>query len=127
MKPRNVPPILILNLGILAVAVVGFWIGSRMVLCLLPMCVTFLTAWIGRSASKAGEPWIGWTLRRYRPRKTDAGKWVDAPIAELDKSTCGKLLASRMRREPGLHVVVRPEAPPPCTDALYDPELDGGR
>jgi hypothetical protein len=61
----------------------------------------------------------------YQPRPTDAGNWLEAPVAELDKSTCGKLLASRLRRQPGLHVVVRPETPRNCTDALYDPELDG--
>jgi hypothetical protein len=66
-------------------------------------------------------------LRRRRPR-SEEGIWRDAPIAEVDKSTIGKLLASRMRREPGLHVVVRgpDSAPEPFRqDALYDAELDG--
>jgi hypothetical protein len=66
---------------------------------------------------------IRWTT--YRPRMTDAGKWVEAPVAELDKSTFGKLLASRLRREPGLDVVKSTERPEVCSDALYDPELDG--
>jgi hypothetical protein len=62
----------------------------------------------------------------YRRRQTNAGNWLSAPIAEVDKSTCGKLLASRMRREPGLRVVVASREPPPaCSDAFYDPELDG--
>ena len=63
--------------------------------------------------------------RYYQPRPTDAGNWLEAPVAELDKSTCGKLLASRLRRQPSLHVVVNHETPKVCTDALYDPELDG--
>ena len=70
-----------------------------------------------------------WSIGRvYRPRPTDAGRWVDAPIAEIDKSTVGKLLASRMRRDPGLQVVVRgrtAESHPASSDGLYDPELDG--
>ena len=61
----------------------------------------------------------------YRPRDTGAGRWLDAPVAELDKSTVGKLLASRASRDPGLHVVVRSTPPPACSDALYDAELDG--
>ena len=40
-------------------------------------------------------------FRDYRPKPTDAGRWVDAPAAELDKSTVGLLLASRAGREPG--------------------------
>jgi hypothetical protein len=64
-----------------------------------------------------------------RPRRiAEEGNWLDAPIAEVDKSTIGKLLASRMRREPGLHVVVRgrDSSPEPFRqDALYDAELDG--
>jgi hypothetical protein len=67
-------------------------------------------------------------VRGYTPRPTNAGHWVEAPIAEVDKSTMGQLLASRMRREPGLHVVVRSpsSAPEPIRlDALYDAELDG--
>ena len=60
----------------------------------------------------------------HRPRQTDAGRWVEAPVAELDKSTFGKLLASRVKREPRLRVV--PSNPPPASlDALYDAELDG--
>lgn len=61
----------------------------------------------------------------YQPRPTDAGHWLDAPVAELDKSTIGKLLASRLRREPSLHVVIGPATPKAITDPLYDPELDG--
>jgi hypothetical protein len=64
-----------------------------------------------------------------RPRReSEEGIWLDAPIAEVDKSTIGKLLASRMSREPGLHVVVRGRdaAPEPFRlDTLYDAELDG--
>jgi hypothetical protein len=63
--------------------------------------------------------------RPYRPRDTGAGRWLEAPVAELDKSTVGKLLASRASRDPGLHVVVSRNEPPVCSDALYDPELDG--
>ncbi len=63
--------------------------------------------------------------RRYRPRPTARGRWLWAPVAELDKSTTGKLLAGRMRREPGLKVVIRASRPPPSTDALYDAQLDG--
>jgi len=63
--------------------------------------------------------------RRYRSRDTTSGRWLEAPVAELDKSTLGKLLASRASRDPSLHVVVRSTPPPVCTDALYDPELDG--
>jgi hypothetical protein len=66
-----------------------------------------------------------WGRRPYEPMRSDAGRWVDAPVAELDKSTIGKLLASRASRDPGLHVVVPSNHPPACTDALYDPELDG--
>jgi hypothetical protein len=62
--------------------------------------------------------------RRIR-RPSDAGNWLEAPVAELDKSTFGELLARRLRRQPELHVVVRHETPKVCTDALYDPELDG--
>ena len=46
-------------------------------------------------------------------------------FAELDKSTIGKLLTSRASRDPSLHVVVRSTPPPACSDALYDPEIDG--
>jgi hypothetical protein len=66
--------------------------------------------------------------RLYRYRRPEAGNWLEAPIAEIDKSTTGKLLANRMAREPGLHVVVRGRgsAPEPVrSDALYDEELDG--
>jgi hypothetical protein len=65
----------------------------------------------------------------YRFRRPDAGKWLEAPVAEVDKSsTMGKLLASQMSREPGLRVVVRGrEIPsePVSLDPLYDPEVDG--
>ena len=63
--------------------------------------------------------------RRYRSRDTTSGRWLEAPVAELDKSTLGKLLTSRASRDPSLHVVVRSAHPPVCTDALYDAELDG--
>jgi hypothetical protein len=63
--------------------------------------------------------------RPYQPRDTGAGRWLEAPVAELDKSTIGKLLASRASRDPSLHVVVRNTPPPVCSDALYDAELDG--
>jgi hypothetical protein len=69
-----------------------------------------------------------WFRRPYQFRRPEAGTWLDAPIAEVDKSTMGKLLASRMRREPGLHVVVRGRdatSEPIRSDALYDAELDG--
>jgi hypothetical protein len=65
------------------------------------------------------------STRRYRPRNTGAGRWLEAPVAELDKSTIGKLLASRASRDPSLHVVVRSTPDPVCSDALYDAELDG--
>jgi hypothetical protein len=72
---------------------------------------------------------VGPRFRGYRPRPTDAGQWVEAPIAEVDKSTFGKLLASRMQREPRLNVVVRGRdagTPPVGSDSpLYDAELDG--
>ncbi len=61
----------------------------------------------------------------YRKKYTEAGRWLEAPVAELDKSTIGKLLASRASRDPGLHVIVRSTPTPTCTDALYDPEIDG--
>ncbi len=64
-------------------------------------------------------------FRSYRLKPTDAGRWVDAPVAELDKSTFGKLLASRAGRDPGLHVVVRRSPPEVRSDSLYDDELDG--
>ncbi len=63
--------------------------------------------------------------RPYQFRDTGAGRWLEAPVAELDKSTVGKLLASRASRDPSLHVVVSNTPPPVCSDALYDPELDG--
>jgi hypothetical protein len=76
--------------------------------------------WLGSKSSP---------LPTHRPKKRrDEGIWQDAPIAVVDKSTIGKLLASRMRREPGLQVVVRGQdaAPEPFRlDELYDPEVDG--
>ncbi len=75
--------------------------------------------WIDREAHARS---IG---RRYRPTRTDAGRWTAAPIAEIDKSTCGKLLAGRLRRNPGLKVVVGRGPAGPPSDVLYDPELDG--
>lgn len=69
-----------------------------------------------------------WSLyAHYRPRATDAGRWVAAPIAEIDKSTVGKLLASRLQREPGLRALRygTTEPNPASFDSLYDPELDG--
>jgi hypothetical protein len=63
------------------------------------------------------------------PRRRDQGVWADPPVAELDKSTLGLLLADRLRRDPALHVVVaRPEATPthPASNhELWDRELDG--
>jgi hypothetical protein len=63
------------------------------------------------------------------PRRRDQGVWADPPVAELDKSTFGRLLADRLRRNPGLRVVVAPRQSPPLppasTDGLWDRELDG--
>jgi hypothetical protein len=70
----------------------------------------------------APQRWGRWP---YRPMRTNAGRWLEAPVAELDKSTIGKLLASRASRDPSLHVVVRSTPAPICSDALYDAELDG--
>jgi hypothetical protein len=63
------------------------------------------------------------------PRRRDEGIWADPPVAELDKSTFGRLLANRLRRDPRLRVVApRPEArptPPASDQGLWDRELDG--
>jgi len=75
----------------------------------------------------AGRPWVPAAPRSYRPR--NQGVWEDPPVAELDKSTFGLLLASRLRRVPGLRVAeprtVRNPAPPGSSDELWDRELDG--
>jgi hypothetical protein len=96
-----------------------------------PLFLIFLSILFGaivaeciRLGSKKAQSSVR-TRERYRPRDTDAGRWLEAPVAELDKSTIGKLLASRASRDPSLHVVVRNTPPPTCTDALYDPEIDG--
>ncbi len=97
-----------------------FWVIVVYLALFIARC--FIPGWPERQAH-------AWSIRsHYRPRPTDAGRWVNAPIAEVDKSTVGKLLASRMGREPGLHVVVRgrtPDLDPLRADALYDPEIDG--
>jgi hypothetical protein len=76
----------------------------------------------GRDASGARNAW-------ETPRRRDQGVWADPPVAELDKSTLGLLLADRLRRDPALHVVVaRPEASPTplaSNHELWDRELDG--
>ena len=97
----------------------GFYLVS------LPIVFT-IVFWNGGKAMREGI-WAIANLppRRYRPRDTGAGRWLEAPVAELDKSTVGKLLASRASRDPSLHVVVSSHRPPASTDALYDPELDG--
>jgi hypothetical protein len=63
-----------------------------------------------------------------RVRRRRQGVWADPPVAELDKSTVGLLLASRLRREPGLRVVAPGQGrdwPAPPSDGLWDRELDG--
>jgi len=119
----------------IAVSLVLFFVGIVVILgshrsvprIMIPMgvyllsCLVVLARLTRWGTARSFEP----RTLRYRPRPTDAGQWLDAPIAEIDKSTCGKLLASRLRRQPGLHVVVHSPGPKPCTDALYDPELDG--
>ena len=129
MKPRKA---VILLLLIPACLIVFTWSVPSRSRILFFLCIGLQLAiliarcqdarWMDREAH-------AWSLRRgYRPRPTDAGQWIDAPIAEIDKTTVGKLLASRMRRTPGLHVVVRgdsAESHPASSDALYDPELDG--
>jgi len=65
------------------------------------------------------------SLSGNRKRNRNAGRWLGAPVAELDKSTLGKLLTSRASRDPSRHVIVSRTPTPVCSDALYDPELDG--
>jgi hypothetical protein len=129
MKRRKVIFLSLLSLAFLLIATWGapsrpmsvflLFIGIHLVFLIL-RCIT------PEGMKREAHAWsIG---RHYRPRQTGAGRWLDAPIAEVDKSTVGKLLASRMRREPGLHVVVRgrtAEPHPASSDCLYDPELDG--
>ncbi len=79
---------------------------------------------------------LGYTLARRGKRRqatarrkwSDQGRWLDAPIAEVDKSTCGLLLANRWRRDPSLRVIAsqggRDSTPGPH-GGLWDRELDG--
>ena len=74
-------------------------------------------------------PVSGWAIRiGLMKRNQSAGRWLHAPVAEVDKSTLGNLLANRMKRNPGLNVVVRGASTPmnpAALDQLYDYELDG--
>jgi len=92
----------------------------------LVMTATSLVMVTLRSFLDPSSMSLGW-----RPR-SDAGTWHGAPVAEVDKTTtCGRLLASRARREPGLRVVESRGGPP--TDeatpgpfgSVWDRELDG--
>jgi hypothetical protein len=105
----------------------GGLFGQRFLLILgaLVHVGTTVIAWRLRPDKSRGIKDVIASARRYRPRDTDAGRWLEAPVAELDKSTIGKLLASRASRDPSLHVVVRRTPPPVSSDALYDAELDG--
>ncbi len=106
------------------VAAVLIWLCSTTRFVIGVIVFFLLYAWVLTRAKLAFHR----NGRPYLLRRPDAGKWLEAPIAEVDKSTMGKLLASRMRREPGLHVVVRGNAQPlePIRqDSLYDAELDG--
>jgi hypothetical protein len=120
-KTARIVMTLSIGLAILFAAIVA---SPRTVFVVVPILFFYL-AMIGSNFQSMRNGEAAPLRRYYQPRPTDAGNWLGAPVAELDKSTCGKLLASRLRREPGLHVVIRHETPRICTDALYDPELDG--
>ena len=86
-------------------------------------CVALILS-IHRVAGSRSGP-SGPRLWSYRFRNPDAGRWLEAPVAELDKSTVGKLLASRASRDPSVHAVVGGSKSPDRSDTLYDPEIDG--
>ncbi len=96
-----------------------------------------VSAWIlvfevGRLASKT-PPTAEDHPQGGRRRPKAGGNWLAAPVAEIDKSTTGQLLASRLRRDPNLNVEARsgtspdadPRAGPLGRDGLWDRELDG--
>ncbi len=67
-----------------------------------------------------------------RRRRKEEGRWLGATKPEIDKSTTGRLLAGRIRRDPSLidHVSLSPSPPgpdpaPPRHDGLWDREIDG--
>jgi len=72
---------------------------------------------------------LGKSRRGAAPRgRSDQGRWLDAPIAEVDKSTCGLLLGNRWRRDPSLRVIASrggPDAGPGPHGGLWDRDLDG--
>ena len=66
--------------------------------------------------------------RHVRKTRSEEGRWLDAPIAEVDKSTTGILLGNRWKRDPSLRVMVRrggTDATPSPHGGLWDRELDG--
>jgi hypothetical protein len=121
--------------GLAAIVVVALLlVGDAKLGLLRPIraSVLFICVWIVFRAYQlrnlerdAGGARKVWETRRRR----EQGVWADPPVAELDKSTLGLLLADRLRRDPALHVVVaRREArptPPASNHDLWDRELDG--
>jgi hypothetical protein len=102
-----------------------FLIPHRLALLMALLAQLALSLTLGFLQIRKAGGWDAPSRWRYQPRPTEAGHWLDAPVAELDKSTTGRLLASRLGRVPGLHVDTRPRPPRDDGNPLYDAELDG--
>jgi len=61
-------------------------------------------------------------------KRSVQGRWLDAPIAEVDKSTCGLLLANRWQKDPKRRIIASREKSDPTPTPhgeLWDRDLDG--
>lgn len=118
----------------------GIWTISRVLVFrgdngVMQIIGVALSAWIimATSARSARQQPRGDEIppRSRRHVLKPGGDWLGAPVAEIDKSTTGQLLAGRLRRNPEIQISHHP-APaepvhqPPRRDALWDRELDGG-